>query len=232
VEFRRNERVLHLTKKSVIRGLQHLTSPYGSTDLRSILTKAKHGIGVGIPNTYRIDLELLRDLNRPGRLPPATTDQTPSAGDMLTPGRGSTNDGEAGNAATLVEGREILTLKGQTNQRRAANSGFSGSVGAMPLPKREVSRRMRALAKQSALDIIARINRDKAITLDDRNLPRSVVKMGANGSLAQCSILHWVRCLSGAQTHRPRAVTSRRPCRRRAMRCKAKFTSEIPQVAP
>src|SRR5277367_747018 len=58
----------HLTKKSVIRALQLLTSPYGSIDLRSILTKTKHGIGVGIPNTYQVDLNLLRDLNRRRRL--------------------------------------------------------------------------------------------------------------------------------------------------------------------
>src|SRR5271167_911704 len=75
----------HLTKKSVIRALQLLTSPYSPTDRRSILTKAKRGVGVGSPNMYRIDLELLRDLNRRRRLPPATTDQGPRAGDISTP---------------------------------------------------------------------------------------------------------------------------------------------------
>ena len=153
----------HLTKKSVIRALQLLTSPYGSIDLRSILTKTKHGIGVGIPNTYQVDLNLLRDLNRRRRLLPPTTDQAPSAGDIPTPGRGSTNNGEAGNAATLVERGEVLTLRDQINQRRTANSCLSGSLEATPLSKREVSISMRALAKQSAIAMIARVNGDKAI---------------------------------------------------------------------
>jgi hypothetical protein len=152
----------HLTKKSVIRALHLLTSPYGSIDLRSILTKTKHGIGVGIPNTYLIDLELLRDLNRRRRLPPTTADQAPSAGGIPAPGRGSTNNGEAGNAVTLVERGEIPTLTGETNQRGAANLGLSGSGGGT-LSKREVRRKMNALAKQSATAIMARVNRDKAV---------------------------------------------------------------------
>jgi hypothetical protein len=48
----------HLTKKSVINALHLLTMAHGPTDRRSILTKAKRGIGKGIPNTYLIDLEL------------------------------------------------------------------------------------------------------------------------------------------------------------------------------
>ena len=153
----------HLTKKSVIRALQVLTSAHSPADHRSILTKSKRGIGIGIPNTYLIDLELLRDLNRRRRYPPATTDQGRKARGIPTPGRGSTNNGEARNAATLVECRETLTLRGQINQKGVEDSDFSGSVGGIPLSKREVTRRMRAHAKQSARDIIAMMNGDKAI---------------------------------------------------------------------
>ena len=76
---------------------------------------------------------------------------------------GSTNDGEAGNAATLVEHRETRTLRGQTDQKEVGDSGLSDSAGAIPLSKREVTRRMRADAKEEALDIIAMMNGDKAI---------------------------------------------------------------------
>jgi hypothetical protein len=44
-----------------------------------------------------------------------------------------------------------------------ANTGNSGSVGAIQLPRSEVTTRMRADAKESALDIIAMMNGDKAI---------------------------------------------------------------------
>jgi hypothetical protein len=153
----------HLTKKSVIRALQVLTSTQNSTDCRSFLTKAKQGIGVGIPSTYRIDLELLRDLNRRKRYQPATTDLDPRASDIPTPAIVSTNDGGAGNAATLVERIEGPTLRGQTNQKEVGYSDLSDQVGVILLSKREVTRRMTADAKAEALDIIAMMNGDKAI---------------------------------------------------------------------
>jgi hypothetical protein len=153
----------HLTKKSVIVALQLLTSAHCPTDRRSILTKAKHGIGVGIPNTYLIDLELLRDLNRRRRLPSATTDQGRRAGDTPTPGWDSTNDSEAGNGATLAERREVPTLRGQTNQEGVRDCGLLGSARAIPLSRREVTRRMKAHAKQSARDMIGMLTGSEKI---------------------------------------------------------------------
>ena len=40
----------HLTKKSVICALQLLTSAHSPGDRRSILTKVKRGLGIGIPH--------------------------------------------------------------------------------------------------------------------------------------------------------------------------------------
>jgi len=77
------------------------------SDRRNILAKTKRGLGVGIPNTYLIDLELLRDLNRRGRYPPAPAGQGRRPGDIPTPVKHPTNIGEAGNGTTLVERREV-----------------------------------------------------------------------------------------------------------------------------
>jgi hypothetical protein len=155
----------HLTRKSVIGALHTLTMAHGPTDRRSILTKAKQGIGVGIPNTYLINLELLRDLNSRRRLPPATTDQGRRAGDTPTPGRESANNGEAGNAATLAESGEIRTLRGQITQNEAETFSLIALKEAKPLSKREANKILKAHVKQVARDISAIVNGSKEIVL-------------------------------------------------------------------
>jgi hypothetical protein len=170
----------HLTKKSVISALQFLTSAHSPCDRRSILTKAKQGIGVGIPSTYLIDLELLRDLNRRRRLPPATRDQGRRVGDTPTPGRNSTNVGEAGNGATLAERREVPTLRGQIKQNETETLGLIALTESKPLPKREVNRILKAHVKQVARDISAIVNGSKEIVPTNQTPPSEVFEVAAS----------------------------------------------------
>jgi hypothetical protein len=130
----------HLTKKSVIRALQLLTSAHSPADRRSILIKAKQGFGVGVPNTYRIDLELLRDLNSSGRDLPATRDQRRRAEDIPTPGRDSITSWEASNGVTPVECGATETLRGRINQNEIKNSDLIGSADSRLLSRREVNK--------------------------------------------------------------------------------------------
>jgi hypothetical protein len=153
----------HLTKQSVIRALHSLTASDVEVEGRSILTKARQGRGTGIPATYLIDVDLMRDLNRRRQDRLATEAQGLRPGAILMPAPDPTNDCETGNLAALVERGDVRTLRGQTNQKMTGNSGFSGSEGALPMSKREVTRRMRADAKAEALDIIEMMNGDKPI---------------------------------------------------------------------
>jgi len=115
----------HLTKKSVISALHLLTMAQGPTDRRSILTKAKQGIGVGIPNTYLINLDLMRDLSRRRRYQRAT---------------GARGDGKAGNLAIPVEHPLTRTLTGEISPNAITGSGFSISQTSKPLSQREVNK--------------------------------------------------------------------------------------------
>jgi hypothetical protein len=178
----------HLTKNSVLRALQQLCRPYSKGDHRSILKKTRQGRGTGISSTYQMNLELLLDLRRLARNSPSRTADTVSTGNSAAPLKSLSEIEEAGKVSIPVERREIQTLGSQIDQKRVRDSDFLGSAGAMPLSKREVTRRMNAHAKQSALDMIAMMNGSKGIPWmieqSSEELPEDAVPIHAGDGLS------------------------------------------------
>lgn len=153
-----------LTKKSVISALHLLTIPHTSVDSRSILTKTRHGRGVGIPNTYLISLELLRDLNKHSRYAHDLPSPDSGTKNLTTPDSESPTDADRGNVGTPVRGEQIQTLRHQIDQNETPHPRATLSTASRPLSKREVNKIRNAHAKQAAQDILAMLHGRKPIS--------------------------------------------------------------------
>jgi hypothetical protein len=100
----------HLTKKSVTRALRYLTSSQSSGDPRRFVTKTQRGRGVGLPNSYSIDCELLGEIGRHREYPRETGNSGPAARGIQTPALNMTAVGDTGGCAISVAPGELLTL--------------------------------------------------------------------------------------------------------------------------
>jgi hypothetical protein len=159
----------HLTKQAVIRALHSLSAPDATAEGRSILTRVRKGRGTGMPATYLINIDLMRDLNRRRRYRLATEVQRRGTGVILILGVDPTTDGNAGNLAALVEHPLTRTLTGEISPNVFTDSGFSNSQAPRPLSQREVNKILKASAKQEARDIWAMVNGTKEIVLANEN---------------------------------------------------------------
>jgi hypothetical protein len=106
----------HLTKRSVTRALQCLTSPQSSSDPRIIVTKTQRGRGVGLPNRYVINLDLLRGIGRCTSCPGAQATSRFATKDGTTPLLHTKTIGEVGANATLVPRSGEVTLPAQNQE--------------------------------------------------------------------------------------------------------------------
>jgi hypothetical protein len=174
----------HLTKQAVIRALHSLSAPDAAAEGRSILTRVRQGRGTGMPATYLINIDLMRDLNRRRRYRLATEPQRPGTGVILIPGVDPSTDGKTGNLAALVQHPLTRTLTGEISPNVITNPGFSISQASRPLSQREVNKILKASAKQEARDISAMVNGTKGIVLINEE-PASEVGRPLNGISGQ-----------------------------------------------
>jgi hypothetical protein len=169
----------HLTKQAVIRALHSLSAPDATTEGRSILTRVRKGRGTGMPATYLINIDLMRDLNRRRRYRLATEPQQRGTGVILIPGVDRTSVSKTGSLSALVEHPLTRTLTGEISPTVIAGPGTS-SPASKPFSQREVNKILKAHVKRVAKDIAAMVNGSKEIVpIIEEALPSEVVEVAA-----------------------------------------------------
>jgi hypothetical protein len=149
----------HLTKQAVIRALHSLTAPNAAAEGRSVLTRVRQGRATGMPATYLINIDLIRDLNRRRRYRLATEAQGRGTGVTPKSNVDSTISHRASNGATPVRRGRTRTLRGQIKQDESETLGLIALTESKPLSTHEVNKILKAQVKQVARNISAIVNR-------------------------------------------------------------------------